>query len=545
MVAIHIRAPDGSQRGFRLLRDRIRIGRAADNDLALPDPKLSRRHAEILRTPEGHILRDLGSRNGTRLNGQRLRADRPIRPGDAIDLGSHHLTLNEETPGGGQQSLSTLQTIPPRDISDLEATKPDLDPAEQGRRHRILAHLIRAAGALTANRSLPELFERVLDQLFEVLPAERGCIALLEGHPPKPIVKASRTRHGAAFERLSRSITRRVLEDRVSLLVPRLLEDAGLSGQESLAASGVRSLMCAPLWFTAGSGQQDAVIGLIYLDSLEEPTCFTVEDLQFLSALANLAAIRIESARLHEESRDHEKLREELRKAGEIQASLLPQALPDVPGYELAASNRLCSTVGGDYYDFLLDRGQLLLALGDVSGKGTAAALLMAMLRAAVRAHWTEGLPAASLARANGTLCETIPENRYASMFLGRLDPAGGQFTFVNAGHYPPVIVRADGQVLSLGEGGPVLGVFPSASYTNNNCTIGLGDALVVFSDGVAEARNAGEEEFGQQGVAAIAVRERGREARGLHDAIFEQVTRHLGAARLNDDQTLIVVKRR
>lgn len=544
MVAIHIRAPDGSQRGFRLMRDRIRIGRGADNDLTLADPKLSRRHAEILRTPEGHILRDLGSRNGTRLNGQRLRSDRPLRPGDAIDLGSHHLTVDDEAPGG-QPSLSSQQAIPPRDISDLEETKPDLDPAEQGRRHRILAHLIRAAGALTTNRTLRELFERVLDQLFEVLPAERGCIALLEGHPAMPVIKASRTRHGTAFERLSRSITRRVLEDRVSLLVPRLLEDAGLAGQESLAASGVRSLMCAPLWFTAGSGQQEAVIGLIYLDSLEEPTCFTVEDLQFLSALANLAAIRIEGARLHEESLDHEKLREELRKAGEIQASLLPQTLPDVPGYDLAASNRLCSAVGGDYYDFLLDRGQLLLALGDVSGKGTAAALLMAMLRAAVRAHWTEGAPAASLARANVTLCETTPENRYASMFLGRLDPAGGQLTFVNAGHYPPVIVRADGRVLSLGEGGPVLGVLPTAAYANNTCTLGLGDALVVFSDGIAEARNAGEAEFGQEGVAAVTVRERGREARALADAILDQVGRHLGAGRAIDDQTLIVVKRR
>jgi hypothetical protein len=259
MVAIHVRAPDGSQRGFRLMRDRIRIGRAPDNDLALADPKLSRRHAEILRTPQGHILRDLGSRNGTRVNGQRLRADRPIQPGDAIDLGSHHLTLNEETPGGGQQSLSILQTIPPRDISDLEETTPDLDPAEQGRRQRILAHLIRAAGALTANRSLGELFEHVLDQLFQVLPAERGCIALLEGDPPKPMVRACRTRHGTAFDRLSRSITRRVLEDRVSLLLPRVLEDAGFSEQESLAASGVRSLMCAPLWFTAGSGQQESV----------------------------------------------------------------------------------------------------------------------------------------------------------------------------------------------------------------------------------------------------------------------------------------------
>src|SRR5258708_20591950 len=198
------------------------------------------------------------------------------------------------------------------------------------------------------------------------------------------------------------------------------MDDAALAGQESLAASGVRSLMCAPRWFPAGCGQEEAVIGLIYLDSLEEPTCFTVEDLQFLSALANLAAIRIEGARLQEVSLDHQRLREELRKAGEIQASLLPQTLPDLPGYDLAASNRLCSTVGGDYYDFLLDRGPLLLALGDVSGKGTAAALLMAMLRAAVRAHWTESPPAASLAWANVALCDTIPGNRYASIFLGQ-----------------------------------------------------------------------------------------------------------------------------
>lgn len=545
MTAIRVPASDGSERRIPITTDRVTIGRARDSDIALPGRRLSRHHAEIRRTAEGLVLRDLGSRNGTRLNGKLVRGDTPLRPGDVIRLGGCKLTVvGEEAGEVAPVSSPDLTVLPPGDVADLQQAAPALDGAGQARHNRLLAHLTRAATALNASRSLPELFELVLEQLFAILPAERGCIGLLEGHPPQAVIKANRTRHGTILERVSRTLTRRVLEDKVSVLIPKVMDDAELSVQESVATSGVRSAMCAPLWLAAGPRQQEGVIGFIYLDSLEEPTRFTADDLKFLTALANLVAIGIESSRLHEESRDWESMRQDLRRAAEIQAGLLPRELPVLPGYEIVASSRLCRAVGGDYYDFLVDGGCLLLAFGDVSGKGTAAALLMAMLRAAVRAHWTEGALSKGVARANGTLCQTIPENRYASLFLGRLDPAEGRLTFVNAGHYPPVVVRADGRVETLGEGGPVLGVLRAATFVDARLTLAPGEALVLFSDGVVEARDVLEQEFGQERVANVAARERDAEALRLHDALFEELDRHVGAAGITDDHTLVVVKR-
>lgn len=546
MPAIRVQASDGSERRIPIVTDRVTIGRARDSDIALPGRGLSRHHAEIRQTPEGLVLRDLGSRNGTRLNGKLVRGDAPLRPGDVIGVGRCRLTLaGEEAAQAAPASGPALHVLPPGDVAALPQTAPAPDAAEQARRNRILAHLTRAATALHASRSLPELFEQVLDQLFAILPAERGCIGLVEGHPPQAAIKASRTRHGTVLERISRTLTRRVLNDRVSLLIPRVMDDAELSRQESVATSGVRSVMCAPLWLAGGPRQPEAVIGFIYLDSLEEPTHFTADDLEFLTTLANLVAIGIESSRLQQESRDWESMRADLRRAAEIQAGLLPRELPFLPGYEIVAESRLCRAVGGDYYDFLVDRGRLLFALGDVSGKGTAAALLMAMLRAAVRAQWTEGSLSEGVARANGTLCQTIPENRYASLFLGCLDPVEGRLTFVNAGHYPPVVVRAHGGVETLGEGGPVLGILPAAAFVETTSTLAPGEALVLFSDGVAEARDAEEQEFGLERIATVVARERDAEAMRLHDELFEALDRHRGGAAITDDRTLIVVKRR
>jgi serine phosphatase RsbU (regulator of sigma subunit) len=543
MPAIRIRASDGSERRVPILGDRVTIGRARDSDIPLEGRGLSRHHAEICRTSAGLVLRDLGSRNGTRLNGKLVRRDEPLRPGDVIGVGRCRLTLSGEEAEASPALGPGLHLLPPGEVAALLPAAPVPDAAERARSNRILTHLTRAATALHASRTLPDLFELVLDELFAILPAQRGCIGLLEGHPPQPVIKASRTRHGTVLDRVSRTLTRRVVSDRVSMLIPRVMDDAELAQQDSVAASGVRSVMCAPLWLAAGS--RPAVIGFLYLDSLEEPTHFTAEDLEFLTALANLVAIGIETSRLQEEGRDSESLRADLRRAAEIQANLLPRELPALPGYEIVASSQLCRAVGGDYYDFLVDRGRLFFALGDVSGKGTGAALLMAMLRAAVRSSWTEGSLSEGVARANQTLCQTIPESRYASLFLGCLDPGDGRFTFVNAGHYPPVAVRADGRVEALGEGGPVLGVLRAAAFVETTSTLAPGEALVLFSDGVVEARDALDQEFGQERIASVVAREREAAAARLHDQLLRELDVHLGGEAVTDDRTLVVVKRR
>jgi phosphoserine phosphatase RsbU/P len=542
MAELKIQTADGSRERFPLSKPRITIGRARSSDVFLPDQWLSRHHAAVEHRNGAYYLLDLGSKNGTLLNGERVSGDRRLRDGDVITLGEHLLVFSmddelDERPPEGTRVFSA------KELSDIK-TKPSIDPEELARQNRVLGVLSEAARALIVHRPLPELFEQVLDLLFEAVPAERGAIMLLEGAPPAPVIKASRSRQGGAIASLSRSIVRRVLEKKESLLISSVMDDASFSTQDSILATGIRSAMCAPLWYTATGIEQDAVIGLVYVDSLMASHSFNEEDVRILTALANVAAAKIENSRLLEENLEKRVLEEEMRTAAEIQRGLLPERAPTVPGYGVVGSNRPCRTVGGDYYDFGMDGGRLHFALGDVSGKGTGAALLMTVLRAAVRGHWGVGEPAEAVTRINRTVCQNVTPGKYVTFFMGRLDPGTGAVEYVNAGHNPPIVVRADGGLDSLTTGGVVLGLFEEGEYEQAATHLGPGDVLVVFSDGVTETWNRADVEFGDARLAELIRRRRDLDAGALQGEILRELDRFSEGTKATDDRTLIVIKR-
>jgi serine phosphatase RsbU (regulator of sigma subunit) len=540
---LSIQAADGSKQRFVLQKERVTIGRSRENDVFLPDQWLSRHHAEIRQKPDGLYLADLGSKNGTLLNGTRVTEEARLRPGDVVTLGEHLLTIvvGEEAEEDDDADLFGTQMFSARELSDIQ-TKP-VDAEGLKRQNRILSTLSEATKALLAHRPLSELFGQILEMVFEAVPAERAAILLVEGNPPAPVIKASRSRSGQPITRVSRSIARRVLEQRVSILLPNVLEDATLRAQESIMSSGIRSAICAPLWYTSGSGEHDAVIGLVYLDTLARDP-FTEDDLRILTALANVAAAKIENVRLLEESLEKRRLEEDIKTAAEIQRSLLPRCAPSLPGYGVSGSNRPCRTVGGDYYDFMLDHGRLLFGVGDVSGKGTGAALLMTVLRAAVRAHWADASPADAVTRINRTVSQNIPENKYVTFVLGQLEPITGRVSYVNAGHNPPLLVRANGSVEELKDGGMVLGLFESAEFSQGSVELRPGDTLLIYSDGVTETWSAEDEEYGEVRLAQLVCRSRDLDAAGLEAAILRELDVFAGGAKATDDRTLIVLKR-
>jgi len=403
--------------------------------------------------------------------------------------------------------------------------------------------LSKAASHLLIHRPLEELFDVVLDLLFEAVPAERAAILLLDGEQGL-VIKASRSRSGQPIVRVSRSIARRVVDKRESLLIPNIFEDATLRAQDSIMSSGIRAAMCAPLWYTAMAGSdEDAVIGLIYLDTVERES-FGEDDLRIVTAIANVAASKIENVRLIEESLEKRRLEEDVRVAAEIQRGLLPRKAPQLPGYDLCGSNRPCHTVGGDYYDFTYEGGRLRLALGDVSGKGIGAALLMTVLRAAVRAHWAEASPAEAVARINRTVCQNVPENKYITFCMGELDPESGRLTYVNAGHNPPMLQRADGSLETLKTGGMVLGLFTDVPYEEASVEMRPGDALIVYSDGITETFDAKGNEFGEEGLAEVVLRCRQLGAEALEGEILRDIDVFSKGAKATDDRTLIVLRR-
>ncbi|HEY5907303.1 MAG TPA: SpoIIE family protein phosphatase, partial [Vicinamibacteria bacterium] len=503
-------------------------------------------HAEIRRRGEGWLIADLESKNGTLLTGQPVKGEARLRSGDVITLGEHTLTFTEV--GGAKQEENELEpegtrVFSARELSDIN-TKPAIDAQDLARQNRVLAAVSKAVGELIEHKPLGELFERILDLLFESVSAERGAILLLEDDSGRPIIKAARSRAGRSITHVSRAISRKVLNEKVSLLLPRVLEDKEFNPSESMLSSGIRSAMCAPLWYSASTGGTDAVIGLVYLDTLEKAHSFGEDDLRILTALANVAAAKIENTRLLEEMLEKRRLEADIRLAAETQQGLLPRVAPDVTGYGLVGVNIPCRTVGGDYYDFDYTPGRLLMALGDVAGKGMSAALIMTVLRAAVRDYWSTGSPAEAVARINRTICSNVPDNKYVTFFLASLNPESGRVIYVNSGHNPPLLIRAGGRVEPLVHGGTVLGMFESAPYAEGTVDVGRGDTLLIYSDGISETFDPDGEEFGERGLAAVAQRSRSLEAAALQDEILKELERFSVGAKATDDRTLIVLKR-
>jgi len=235
--------------------------------------------------------------------------------------------------------------------------------------------------------------------------------------------------------------------------------------------------------------------------------------------------------------------RRELAEALKIQQRLLPQQVPQIDGWELAVSWQPASGVGGDCFDTIrFDDSRLALTIADVVGKGIPAALLMSNLQAAVRAFASEAVePSALCHQVNRILCGNIAEGRFISFFYCVLDAPAGVLTYTNAGHYLPMLVRADGTVERLGVGGPVLGVLADAEYEQAAVTLGPGDRLVLFTDGLTEARDARDEEFGEDRLLAAAVTHRTCSAPALQARLADAVAQFTGGL-LQDDATLMVL---
>ena len=523
---------NGPSERFALRAGQGVVGRSSECDLILPDVILSRRHAELVRAAEGWAVRDLGSLNGTRLNGVRIVGEAPLHDGDVIALSDWTLVFREEdAPNGVAPRTDTSLRL--RDVTEL-ATRTDLDARALARQSRVLGVLTRAAAALVSTPSAPTLLDALLGHLLDALPARRGLVALFAHGSEAPEVAAARALEGPPPKAVDDAVAERLFRNEAAFLAPRVIAGDGT----------VCSVLCAPLWFGGEGAGKDRLAGCVALEALADPTPFVLEHLQLATALANLASSRLQSLRLREETAEKRRLEEDVRGAARIQASLLPEEIPQVPGWELGGSSRLCSAVGADYYDFALAEGSLLLALGDVAGKGLSAALLMATLRAAVRALWKDRVALAEVVAAvNENLCQTVPPNRYATLFLARLGTAAGDLTWVNAGHAAALLVRKDGTHASLKEGGTILGAFRDASWSEGHASLKGGDVLVLLSDGVAEAARAASNELDPERLAAVVRAAQGLAAAEVLAGLQSAADEGLSAARA-DDHTFVVVRR-
>ena len=532
MPHLRLASAHGPPEWFPLRGDRIVLGRSRDCDLILPDVLLSRRHAELVRADHGWLLRDLGSLNGTRLNGARLEKDVLLQDGDVVEVADWSLAYRDaELPSDPDANVAEARL---RDVTDL-ATRSYVETEKVARQSRILSVLTRAAAAVVATPSAPELLDTLLGHVLEAVPASRGAVALFEGDPLEMAVAAARAIEGEAAWTIDPAVAERALRAPAAFLAPRVESGDG----------SVRAVLCAPLWFGGASGELQRAAGCVVLEGPTGETPFDEEHLKLVTAVANLAASRLESLKLRESNADKRRLEEDLRGAARIQHSLLPEETPELAGYELAANSRLCSAVGADYYDFVSDDVDLLIALGDVAGKGLAAALLMASLRAAVRALWREPLPVRQIVKAiNANLRHAVPPNRFGTLILARLEIATGWLTWVNAGHEAALLALPDGGHAMLEATGTVLGVFDEAEWEEERVQLPPGGALVLLSDGVVEASRASSSDLGPERLATIVRTAGTANASTILKALQMAVEAGLGGERPADDHTFVVLRR-
>ncbi|HLJ47875.1 MAG TPA: SpoIIE family protein phosphatase [Bryobacteraceae bacterium] len=533
---LKIQGPDGKTRPIPLDRPRITIGRASTNELCYPeDAGLSRQHLSIERSGDGWVVTDLGSKNGTFVNGMRLSAPHQLRPEDRVTAG--HLVI--ETADRVPAMDKTVVFIDPAQAPSSASTVISLDGVlAKDKGFEAAAHmraLVRAGRELSENLPLPKLFELILELSIEAVGAARGVLMTLENE--ELVLRAAK---GEGL-RMSGAVRDRVLTDRQSWLVRDARLDEALAGRMSIVEQQIRSMIAVPLQ------TEERVIGLIYLDSPFFVREFTAEDLELLTVMAAIAAVRIERVRLAEVEQAERIMAKDLQQAAEIQRGLLPSEAPKVEGFDIAGFNLPCRTVGGDYYDFIPSAdGRIAILVADVAGKGMPAAMLMSNLQARAQVLFEDPTDLASLVvRLNRVLRANCPSNRFITFFVGVLEPATGELTYVNAGHNPPLLVRSDNSIETLPATGLILGILPAAQYEQKTCTLRPGELLVLFSDGVTEAsKPTVDEEYGEDRLADAVKAMRGKPSKEIIDAIQAQVFSFLAGYPAADDITLIVAQR-
>jgi len=243
---------------------------------------------------------------------------------------------------------------------------------------------------------------------------------------------------------------------------------------------------------------------------------------------------------------DRLSLKNDLEIAREIQQAMLPSGLYTAPGIETMGLSRPANTVGGDFYDILpLDDGRVVVAVGDVAGKGSPAALLMALLLAMMRTLIDERLePAALVTRLNVQVCRHAPGTRFITLFYAVYDPRTGSFTYVNAGHMPPLVLRRDDRCERLSDGGTALGMFELSSYTAGHLTIGPDELVAIYSDGITEAENDSGRPFDEAGLEAALRANRQHAVAAIGAAVVHAVERHTGDTKFADDLTVLLLRR-
>jgi len=554
---------DGPEKGkvFPLEREETVIGRLAYCDVILPQKNISRQHARLVRSGSEHYLEDLDSTNGTFLNGKRVRTRTKLRDHDLIRVYDVTLlfrdSLEPEAPAAkvrdaGSAGVGASDQAAGMTTETLEPAAARIDDLRRNvgvNAYEKLRTVLEINRTLGSSLNIDLVLPKILDSLITVFPqTDRAYILFPNEDTGELQVRGEKrkdegTMITSSLGPISQTIANRVLSCGEAILNADGLDDNQFPVSDSVLDFPIRSMMCAPL-----IGPMQKPLGIIYVDTNDPYERFHEDDLEVLLSLAATAGQAVEYARTHEAQLRMDRRQRELATAKQVQLHFLPQSRPRVSGYRFFEFYNSAEEVGGDYYGYLpLADGRLAITLGDVSGKGITAALIMARLCSEVRYRLVSAAtPWDAVNELNQELCRPENEAWFVTFVLCVLAPQRHEAMSINAGHMPPILRRfVDGEVREIGDelAGPPLGCDAAVHYRPFRVQLDAGDALLMYTDGINEAMNPDRRVFGSKRVRQV-LRSGPKPVDELCQSLLTEVRQFTQGQPQNDDICLVGIQR-
>ncbi len=538
------------------------IGRHPDCHIVVSVGAASRQHAKVVCTGDRVTVEDLGSRNGTHVNGKLLSREHVLSEGDQLRICEVEYRFQSDAAPAflGPESSNRLMDDSPSGINvmlvddgggDTSAPSGIEIVRDASGTVRVdagadvkLAALLEISRSLGGRLVLDEVFPSTLESLFRIFPqADRGFI-VLETSDGKLIPRWAQTRRADDQDeaiRISSTIIRQVMNSREPMISLDAASDDRFEMSESIADFRIRSMICTPLLDAEGEA-----FGALQIDTMDQKNRFSEKETDLLQAVAVQVAVAIRNAKLHEQTMQQAAVEQDLQLANDVQSAFLPGTAPSVDEYEFHSFYRAAHHIGGDYFDYIhLDDGRIGIVIADVVGHGVAAAMYMAKLSAETRfCLASEADPAIAIARLNQRM-SALPVEQFVTFLLIVLDPNSHSMTIVNAGHMPPIVLATDGTLSEPGEeeSGVPIAVIDDMDYESVTVPIKPGDMAVMYTDGINEAMDKNDEEFGMQCVRAAVMA--GGSAQDIGNRILSGIEDFAAGAAQFDDMCIVIMGRK
>jgi serine phosphatase RsbU (regulator of sigma subunit)/pSer/pThr/pTyr-binding forkhead associated (FHA) protein len=556
MAILRIIKGNDAGRVYELKRGTSTIGRNPDSEIVLDHDAVSRPHAKVEYDGHDFFLEDLGSLNGTSVNQRPMVSGAKgrvrLRTGDCIKICGFQFVFDSQDPNDTSLVRLVDSRVLPRVASSVDLSSSSLDVQLEVNSAAKLRTMLAITEQLAPQLDIESAGQRILESLFSIFTqAERGLVVLRDPETGQLTPAAYKVRHERQEPvRVSSAIIEDVLRAKTALLTQDAAQDERFAGSNSVSDLGLHSLMCVPLL-----GSDGQAFGVIELDVLNRKARFRDEDLGLLACVARQLGWFVELARLHKVALDEQKAQEELRRieheldaARQMQRDQLPKRPPVIAGYQFCDVYHPAEQVGGDYYDFIyLPGDRLAVVVADVSGKGFSAALLMARFANETRQMLVhEPDPVTAIGRLNESVLAVSPEGKHITLLAAILDPKTHELRIVSAGHPEPLLRRADGgvEMVAVAGSGFPLGFFAESAYSDQALKLAPGECLLLFTDGVHEAKNALEEPYGVDRLRAKLAIAPGDDVRAVLQAVLDDIRAFVGAHRQSDDLCLIGIRR-